>query len=88
MESENIRDLLLEKFDYPSTEIDITIEQIQSMSEKGRSILSTYCETGVLPDSSVNGLSLLEMRRQSPEKSPIALILIYDGLLQAIKKIA
>lgn len=88
MESEYIKDLLLEKFDYPSAEIDATVEQIKSMSENGRSILSEYCETGILPDSSVNGLSLLEMRKQSPEKSPIALILIYDGLLQAIKKMA
>ena len=84
---EYIKSLLLERFDYPSTEIDATVEQIISMSEAGRTLFSCFCQTGILPDASKSGLSLREMSRQAPEQSPIALIIIFDGLLKAIDKL-
>lgn len=86
-EKEYIKSLLLERFDYPSTEIDATTEQIISMSEMGRSLFDAFCETGILPDASRAGLSLREMSRQAPKQSPIALIIIFDGLLTAIDKL-
>ena len=86
-EIKQIEDMLCEQYDYPATEIKTTAEQICQMSEMGKRIFCSFVETGVLPDVSFRGLSLLEMNRQRPGCSPVAIIIIYDGLVSAISKI-
>ena len=57
------------------------------MSECGKEIFHTFIETGVLPDASFRELSIREMLKQRPDCSPIAIIIIYDGLVSAISKL-
>lgn len=83
---EQIKELLREQYDYPSADITVTAEQLYKMSEYGRQIFRSFVETGVLPDVSFHGLSIQEMYKQRPNYSPIAIIIIYDGLVSAISK--
>lgn len=82
-----IEELLNEQYDYPTTEIKATAEQICNMSEIGKQIFHSYIQRGILPNESHHGLSILEMSKQRPECSPIAIIIIYDGLVSAISKL-
>lgn len=79
-----LEELLREQYDYPTAEIRTTAEQISKMSEYGKQIFHSFVETGVLPDVSFNELSIREMHKQRPNCSPIAIIIIYDGLVSTI----
>ena len=87
LNAKQIEDLLREQYDYPTAEIKAATEQICKMSECGKQIFYSFVETGVLPNVSFRDLSIREMSKQRPDCSPIAIILIYDGLVSAISKL-
>lgn len=83
-----LRDILLNRLDYKSSEINDTLKELINLSDRGKEILTDYLETGVLPPKEQNGLSLLEMRNQTPpETTDIALIIIYDGIQRKLSEI-
>lgn len=84
----SLRNILLERFDYRSDEVNDTIKELMALTDEGKSILNYYLETGMLPLCEQNGLSLKIMREQtSPEMKDIALIIIYDGIQRNLKNI-
>lgn len=83
-----LREILLDRFDYKSYDIEATVRELMNLSEDGKGILYEYFETGVLPIREKNGLSLSMMRKQaSSEMTDIALIIIFDGLQKRISYI-
>lgn len=80
---DELSELLLDTFDFPQNEIDATIEQLMNMSEGGKGALDILVATRELPDIEFQGLSLKEMKKQKPEYSDIALIVIFDGFVRS-----
>lgn len=84
-----LSNILLERFDYRSDEVQDTVKELMNLSDEGIKILNEYLETGTLPLNEKNGLSLQKMRKQmSAETTDIALIIIYDGIQKNLENIA
>lgn len=84
---DELSELLLDTFDFPQNEVDATIEQLLNMSETGKNALEFLVTTRELPDIEFQGLSIKDMKRQKPEYSDIALIIIYDGFVRGSSEI-
>lgn len=84
--SENyLSEMLYERFDYKSNDIEVTVKELMKMSDDGKDILREYLESGVLPQREKNGLSLKMMREQaSSEMTDVSLIVVYDGIQKKI----
>ena len=84
---DELSELLLDTFDFPQKEVDATIEQLLNMSETGKNALEFLVTTRELPDIIFQGLSIKDMKRQKPEYSDIALIIIFDGFVRGRSEI-
>ncbi len=83
-----LSEMLSERFDYKSNDIEVTVKELMNMSDDGIDILCEYLESGVLPKREKNGLSLKMMRKQaSSEMTNISLIVVYDGIQKNISKL-
>lgn len=80
-----LSEMLYERFDYKSNDIEVTVKELMKMSDDGKDILREYLESGVLPQREKNGLSLKMMREQaSSEMTDVSLIVVYDGIQKKI----
>lgn len=80
-----LSEMLYERFDYKSNDIEVTVKELMKMSDDGKDILREYLESGVLPQREKNGLSLKMMREQaSSEMTDVSLIIVYDGIQKKI----
>lgn len=81
-----LRRILLDNYDYPTEEVDLTLQQIELLSPTGKEYLIFLLNTGNLPNVSNNDLSLKIMKSQNPEMTDIAVLIIYDGMTSLLKK--
>lgn len=79
--------LLLDTYDYPRDVVDVAVEQLLNMSEIGKQSLKHLIETRNLPDIECNGISLNQIKKQKPDHSDIALIIIFDGFIRMTSKL-
>lgn len=81
-----LRRILLDNYDYPTEEVDSTLQQIELLSPEGKEYLISLLNNGSLPNVSINDLSLKAMKSQNPEMKDIAVLIIYDGITRMLKK--
>ncbi|WP_294547042.1 hypothetical protein [uncultured Bacteroides sp.] len=81
-----LRKILLDNYDYPTDEVDLTLQQIELLSPEGKEYLFFLLNTGDLPNVSYNDLSLKTMKSQNPAMTDIAVLIIYDGMTSLLKK--
>ncbi len=84
--NEELKQKLLDRFDYPSEEIESTVSQLLSLSDAGNENLTYLLETGTLPDVEKSGLSLKEMKKQKPDMSDIAILIVFDQMISHLNR--
>lgn len=84
--NEELKQKLLDRFDYPSAEIESTVTQLLSLSDAGKENLTCLLETGTLPDVNKFGLSLKEMKKQKPDMSDIAILIVFDQMISHLNR--
>lgn len=75
---DELRNLLLDDYDFPASEVDGTVNCLLGMSDEGTKILDDLIVTGRLTNHGEFDVAL--MREYFPEAGDIGLITIYDGL--------
>jgi len=58
MDKEQLRELLVEKYDYKNSQVDSVVEQIIEFSPKVTASFEKWVETGMIDDTEVEGFTV------------------------------
>ena len=72
MNKEELRELLVDKYDYRNSQVDGVVEQIGSFSPKVAAAFEKWLETGAIDDTEAEGYTVKSIIEKRPMKTVAA----------------
>lgn len=81
MNTEEIKEWLLEEIDCPQEEVNAILDNIQNLSEELKPVFEHFYKTGEYPSGKYKD-DLEFIKNNMPQTTMLAVLLMYDGLLK------
>ena len=81
MNTEEIKEWLLEDIDCPQEEVNAILDSIQNLSEELKPVFEQLYKTGEYPSGKYKD-DLEFIKNNMPQTTMLAVLLMYDGLLK------
>ena len=81
MNTEEIKEWLLEEIDCPQEEVNAILDSIQNLSEELKPVFEHLYKTGEYPSGKYKD-DLEFIKNNMPQTTMLAVLLMYDGLLK------